>query len=85
MKYMLVSTVIPEQYEAAWEEWAKPAELQDGVELLGAWHVGCTSKSFNLFEADSLSALTKELRHWQGILNMELFPVMDNEEARKEL
>ena len=67
------------------EEWSKPDEPEDGVKLLNAWHVGATSKSFNLFEADSLVTLTKHLLRWQGLLNMELYPVMDEEEARQLL
>jgi hypothetical protein len=53
-----------------------------GVKLIGRWHdvIGFTGVA--IAETDDPMALSRWLLHWNGALDMESTPVLDDEETR---
>ena len=58
------------------------ADLGDGVRLIGRWHdvVGFTGVA--IAESDSLHAISNWLLNWNAILDVDVTPVLDDEETR---
>lgn len=58
------------------------ADLGGRVKLIGRWHdlVGFTGVA--VAEADDTQAIAAWLLHWNGVLDAEVTPVLDDEEAR---
>ncbi len=63
---------------------SKADEKKDlgGVKLIGRWHdlVGFTGVA--IAETDDPKALAKWLLHWNGVLDVESTPVLDDQETR---
>jgi hypothetical protein len=62
---------------------ADEAEIMPGVKLIGRWHdvVGFTGVA--IAETDDPKALSRWLLHWNGIMDLEATPVLDDEETRE--
>ena len=57
-------------------------EVIEGVTLIGRWHdvVGFTGVA--IAETDDPAALSKWLLHWNGAIDIEATPVLDDAETR---
>lgn len=58
------------------------ADLGDSIRLIGRWHdvVGFTGVA--ICESDDAAAVSNWLLNWNGVLDAEVTPVLDDEETR---
>jgi hypothetical protein len=58
------------------------ADMGDGVRLIGRWHdvVGFTGVA--IAESDDAQAISNWLLNWNAILDVDVTPVLDDEETR---
>lgn len=88
MKFMILWEVHEDRRQEALEGFSQMTAADDakdmgeGVKLLGRWHdlVGFTGVA--ICETDDPAAVHKWLLNWNGILNAEIRPVLDDEETR---
>jgi hypothetical protein len=57
------------------------ADAGDGVQILGRWHDMTARSGVAIFEASDLGALTRYLLMWNPHMELEIAPVMDDEET----
>ena len=56
-----------------------------GVKLIGRWHDLVAVGGWLICESDDISAVQSWALNWNGVLNMEVRPVVDDNEARTML
>jgi len=61
------------------------APAPEGVTLLGRWHAAAGRCGFLLLESDDASALFRYSAEWRDLLDLELYPVVDDEMAGQVL
>ena len=57
------------------------ADAGDGVQILGRWHDMGARTGVAIFEADDLAALTRYLNQWNPHMELDVAPVLDDEEV----
>jgi hypothetical protein len=74
--------------QQAYEVFSKMTPEQDAadrgkaIKLIGRWHDMASGRGVLICETDSAEALEKWSLNWNGILNSEWVPVVDDNEAR---
>lgn len=82
MKFMATWKIPPHnQREAAKRFLAGGAPAPEGATVLGRWHVPGSGRGFVLCEADDLGPVATQLVEWGNLLELEIYPVMEDEEA----
>ncbi len=82
MKFMTTWRIPPSSYDEALDRFlAGGAPLPEGLTMLGRWHAPGSNKGFLLVEADDLTLLAEHLGEWAGLLECEVTPVLQDEEA----
>lgn len=82
MKFMTTWHIPPEGYDEAVDRFlAAGAPLPEGLTLLGRWHAPGSAKGFLLVEGDDVTLLAQHLAEWAGLLECEVTPVIEDEEA----
>ena len=56
-----------------------------GVKLIGRWHDIVACGGMLICESDDISAVQSWALNWNGVLNMEVRPVVDDNEAKTML
>ena len=56
-----------------------------GVKLIGRWHDLVAVGGWLICESDDISAVQSWALNWNGVLNMEVRPVVDDNEAKTML
>jgi hypothetical protein len=86
MKYMVTfpmsSETFKERAARFLETGGKPPE---GVTMLGRWHGIDMSQGFVLAESDSPRAVYKWISMWADLIDFEIVPVIEDEEAASVL
>jgi hypothetical protein len=57
------------------------ADAGPGVSIIGRWHDTAGRKGVAIFEAADLAALNTYLGQWNPHMDMEVAPVLDDEES----
>ena len=57
----------------------------DGIVQLGRWHIVGTQRGFRLVETDDPVALSKLSIYWSDLIDMQVVPVVDDEQIGKAL
>jgi hypothetical protein len=52
-----------------------------GITLLGRWHASTSTGSWLLVEDDNVTALAQILSEWAGLLEIEVSPLSEVEQA----
>lgn len=60
---------------------AQRADAGEGVRLIGRWHDMGSRTGVAIFEADDLGALTRYMAQWNPHMDLEVSPVVDDEES----
>lgn len=82
MKFMATWTIpTTNQREAARRFLASGAPAPEGLTMLGRWHVPGSGRGFALCESDDLVAIGTHLAEWGNLLELEVVPVVEDEEA----
>jgi hypothetical protein len=58
------------------------APMQGKVKLIGRWHDATSGRGAAVFETDSLETLMAYALNWNRFMDLETFPVIDDEETR---
>ena len=57
------------------------ADVGDDVTLIGRWHNSAEYTGVAVFETENLSALYRYLGRWNPVMDLEVGPVLDDEES----
>ncbi len=85
MKYMCLWSVTPENMQAATKLFKEGSEPIDGITQLGRWWYLGPGGGFRLIETDDPGAIKKMTRYWQDVMEVEIVPVIDDEENRRSM
>lgn len=58
------------------------ADMGDKIRLIGRWHDVASFTGVAVFEADDASAVFAWMLNWNGSLDIEVKPVLDDDETR---
>jgi hypothetical protein len=79
MKYMLCWSIPPENYDAAVDAFLEGgAPMPEGLKSLGRWHSVGSTRGWLLCEADDPVALAHHVAQWAGLLQIDVYPVLDD-------
>jgi len=82
MRFMVEWSIPPENYSAAMDAFlAAGAPMPQGLKSLGRWHAPGSCRGWLLCETESLGTLYEHMAEWASLLNLEVTPVVDDEEA----
>ena len=57
------------------------ADVGDGVKMIGRWHDTASRTGVAIMEATDLTALHRYLNQWNPFLDLDVAPVLDDEET----
>ena len=86
MKFMVQWSIDQDKWIPILELWASMSpeergDAGDGVKIIGRWHDTAGRGGVAIFEADSLPALNIYLGNWNPHMEMEVTPVLDDDES----
>ena len=87
---MMTWSSFPETRHDAAKGFAQMTDADDeadhpGVKLIGRWHDLVAVGGWLICESDDISAVQSWALNWNGVLNMEVRPVVDDNEAKTML
>ena len=53
----------------------------DGVKIIGRWHDAAARTGVVIFESNDVAAVQRYIGHWNPYMEVDLTPVLDDEEA----
>jgi len=86
MKFMVSWSIDQENWLPILKKWAgmtpeERADAGEGVKIIGRWHDTASRCGMGIFEATDLIALNRYLGQWNPVMDMEVAPVLDDEET----
>ena len=86
MKFMVSWEVHPERRLEVLGTWVglsaeDRANVGPGVRLIGRWHNLAEYTGVAIFETDDVSALSTYLGQWNPVMDLQVSPVLDDEES----
>lgn len=86
MKFMVTWRIHPEKRREILEYWCSltPEQRADAgpdVKIIGRWHNEAEFTGVVILETDNLLALSEYLLQWNHFMDMEIAPVLDDEES----
>jgi hypothetical protein len=86
MKFMVNWSIDQEQWLPILEKFAgmtpeQRADVGDGVKMIGRWHDTASRTGVAIMEATDLTALHRYLNQWNPFLDLDVTPVLDDEET----
>ena len=90
MKFMMTWSSFPETRHDAAKGFGQMTDADDeadhpGVKLIGRWHDLVAVGGWLICESDDISAGQSWALNWNGVLNMDVTPVVDDNEAKTML
>lgn len=90
MKYMMHWSSDPETRHDAYKTFGQMSDADDqadhpGVTLIGRWHDVVAGGGVLICESDSLSDVQAWALNWNGILDLDITPVVDDDECKAML
>jgi len=88
MKFMLLYKLHTEKRHDALKGFAEMSpdddkkDMGEQIKLIGRWHDIAHSKGVAIFESDSAEAISNWALNWNGVLDLEISPVLDDAETR---
>jgi len=81
MKVMVVWRTVPGKYKTAVEAFLRAGgPVPPGAKTIGRWHVPGSVLGWHLIEGE-LAAIGQHIAEWADLLECELYPVIEDEEA----
>lgn len=86
MKFMVSWNIDQDKWLPILKKWAsmtpeERADAGEGVKIIGRWHDTASRGGVAIFEATDLMALHRYLGQWNPSMDMEVAPVLDDEET----
>ncbi len=90
MKFLLTWSGEVDKRHEAYETFAKMSDADDaadhpGVTLVGRWHDITAGQGALVCESDDLAAVQSWTFNWNGVLDLEIRPVLDDNECKAML
>jgi len=86
MKFMVSWKITPGHHKAAAEGFLKSgATAPEGLKLVGRWHAPGSGYGWALLEGQDLTAIAQHIAEWANLLEFQITPVLEDEEAGKGL
>ena len=90
MKFLIQWSSAPETRHDAYKGFARMSEADDavdhvGVTLVGRWHDVVSGGGVAICESDDVSAVQAWALNWNGVLEVDVTPVADDDECRSML
>ena len=87
MKFMISWVCHPEKRQEAYKTFAQMSDADDeadrgGVKLIGRWHDLGAAAGVAICESDDLGAVQAWALNWNSVLDPEITPVLDDDEAK---
>jgi hypothetical protein len=82
MKIMIVWKTRPDTYKPAIESFLRGGgTVPPGIKTVGRWHTPGSTLGWHLVEGNDLSALAQHAAEWASLLELEMYPVIEDTEA----
>jgi hypothetical protein len=86
MKFMVSWSIEQDKWLPVLKKWAsmtpeERANAGEGVKIIGRWHDTASRGGVAIMEATDLVALNRYLGQWNPAMDMEVAPVLDDEES----
>ena len=86
MKFMVSWSIDQDEWLPILKKWAsmtaeERADAGEGVKIIGRWHDTASRNGVAICEATDLMALHRYLGQWNPSMDMEVAPVLDDEET----
>jgi len=85
VKYLTAWTIRPENMKACIKRFSEQNPQVPGVKYLYRMHVMGAGKGFTLWECDDPLAASKEALLWSDLIDLEVYPVVDDATIAKAL
>ena len=85
MKFMTVWTIRPENMKASIKRFMETNPQTPGVKIISRMHVLGTGMGFTLWEADDPLAASREGLAWSDLIDLKVYPVVDDATVAKAL
>jgi len=86
MKFMVSWRIAPGHHKPAAEGFlATGAPTPEGVKLAGRWHAPGSGRGWALLESDDLTAVAAHVGRWASLLEVDVTPVLEDNEAGQAL
>ena len=88
MKFMLLYKLHPDKRHDALKGFSAmtveddTTDMGDQIKMIGRWHDIAHSKGVAIFESDNAEAISNWALNWNGVLDLEITPVLDDAETR---
>jgi hypothetical protein len=88
MKFMITWQLHPGKLADALEYFSQMTQEQDeqdrgkSIKLIGRWHDLTRGRGVTICESDSAEAISNWALNWNSILDLDVTPVLDDEETR---
>lgn len=85
MKMMVAWKIPPNSYKDAMDAFLKSgAPVPKGLKTVGRWHAPGSSSGWHLVEGDPIAA-AQHAAEWAHLVEIDVTPVMEDEDAAKAL
>jgi hypothetical protein len=86
MKFMVNWSIDQDKWLPVLKKWSamtpkQRADVGNGVKMIGRWHDTGGRQGVGIFEATDLTALNRYLGQWNPFMEMDVVPVLDDEES----
>jgi hypothetical protein len=86
MKFMVNWSIDQDQWLPILTKWStmtpqQRADVGKGVKMIGRWHDLAGRQGVAILEATDLAALGRYLGQWNAFMDMDVAPVLDDEES----
>ena len=85
MKFMTTWTIRPENRQASIKRFMEANPQTPGVKIISRMHVLGTGMGFTLWEADDPLAAAREGLAWSDLIDLKVYPVVDDATVAKAL
>ena len=85
MKYMTAWTIRPENMQASIKRFLQDNPQTPGVKIISRVHVLGSGSGFTFWESDDPLAATKEGLLWSDLIDLKVYPVVDDATMVKAL
>lgn len=88
MKFMCTWSIDQGEWLAVLEKWSsmtakERADAGKGVKLVGRWHDLAARQGVAILETSDVAAMHRYLGQWNPVMDMDVAPVLDDEESAK--
>jgi hypothetical protein len=90
MKFMVTWSIDQDKWIPVLEKWdsmtnEQRADAGEGVKILGRWHELTSRTGVAILEASDAAAVHRYLCQWNPHMDMDVAPVLDDEECTKAI